>query len=261
MSWYNHPGCSCYGGPFNGGNCPSCSSVGSRNEFVYDPNPYSYNETPIFYNQPPQHQYETSSCEFCRNDAHYGYNCPPQVPFVYNQDPCYNQNRQSPSGLGSLPSDTIANPRGDVKAITTRSGVAYEGPSIPPTSSSLPKEVEREPKSLLSIKEKLFEIACTPLNENYLAMLLEMLPQKLRDPDKFLIPCDFLELEECLALAVTYPVGVGEDVFVKVGKFHILADFIVVDYDVDPRVPLILGRPFLRTKRALIDVHGEELTL
>nr|GEV29729.1 hypothetical protein [Tanacetum cinerariifolium] len=77
--------------PFNGGNCPSCSSVGSGNEFVYDPNPYSYNETPNFHNQPPQHQYETNSCEFCGNDAHYGYDCPPQVPFVYNQDPCFNQ--------------------------------------------------------------------------------------------------------------------------------------------------------------------------
>ncbi|GJS92864.1 hypothetical protein Tco_0799832 [Tanacetum coccineum] len=92
MSLYNHPGCSCCGGPFNGGNCPSCSSVGSGNEFVYDPNPYSYNETPNFFNQPPQHQYETYSCEFCGNDAHYGYDCPPQVPFVYNQDPCFNQN-------------------------------------------------------------------------------------------------------------------------------------------------------------------------
>ncbi|GJZ65352.1 reverse transcriptase domain-containing protein [Tanacetum coccineum] len=61
--------------------------------------------------------------------------------------------------------------------------------------------------------------------------------------------------------SVAYPVGVAEDVFVKVGKFHFLADFVVVDYDVDPRVPLILGRPFLRTARALIDVHGEELTL
>ncbi|GJX80291.1 reverse transcriptase domain-containing protein [Tanacetum coccineum] len=55
--------------------------------------------------------------------------------------------------------------------------------------------------------------------------------------------------------------GVAEDVFVKVGKFYFLADFVIVDYDVDPRVPLILGRPFLRTARALIDVHGEELTL
>ncbi|GJR15051.1 hypothetical protein Tco_0797703 [Tanacetum coccineum] len=51
---------------------------------------------------------------------------------------------QNPSGSGSLPSNTVANPRGDVKAITTRSGVAYDGPTIPPTPSPLPKEVERE---------------------------------------------------------------------------------------------------------------------
>ncbi|GJW15485.1 hypothetical protein Tco_0019618 [Tanacetum coccineum] len=54
---------------------------------------------------------------------------------------------QSPSGLGSLPSNTVANPRGDLKVITTRSGVSYDGPTIPPTSSPLPKEVEREPKA------------------------------------------------------------------------------------------------------------------
>ncbi|GKC20128.1 reverse transcriptase domain-containing protein [Tanacetum coccineum] len=61
--------------------------------------------------------------------------------------------------------------------------------------------------------------------------------------------------------SVAYPVGVTEDVFVKVGKFHFWADFVVVDYDVDPRIPLIIGRPFLRTAQALIDVHGEELIL
>ncbi|GKF24918.1 reverse transcriptase domain-containing protein, partial [Tanacetum coccineum] len=56
------------------------------------------------------------------------------------------------------------------------------------------------------------------------------------------------------------PAGVAEDVFVKVGKFYFPADFIV-NYEVDPRVPLIPGRPFLRTALALIDVHGEEMTL
>ncbi|GJT40360.1 reverse transcriptase domain-containing protein [Tanacetum coccineum] len=61
--------------------------------------------------------------------------------------------------------------------------------------------------------------------------------------------------------STTRPAGISEDVFVKVGKFHFPADFVVVDYIVDPRVPLILGRPFLRTARALIDVYGEELTL
>ncbi|GJR40412.1 reverse transcriptase domain-containing protein [Tanacetum coccineum] len=61
--------------------------------------------------------------------------------------------------------------------------------------------------------------------------------------------------------STTRPTGIAEDVFVRVGKFHFSADFVVVDYVVDPRVPLILGRPFLRTARALIDVYGEELTL
>ncbi|GJV16883.1 reverse transcriptase domain-containing protein [Tanacetum coccineum] len=60
---------------------------------------------------------------------------------------------------------------------------------------------------------------------------------------------------------ITRPKGVAEDVFVKVGKFHYPADFVVVDFDADPRVPLIIGRPFLRTARALIDVYGEEITL
>ncbi|GJY46321.1 reverse transcriptase domain-containing protein [Tanacetum coccineum] len=55
--------------------------------------------------------------------------------------------------------------------------------------------------------------------------------------------------------------GVAEDVFVKVGKFHFPTDFVVVDFDADPRFPLILGRSFLRTGRALIDVYGEEITL
>ncbi|GJR87618.1 reverse transcriptase domain-containing protein, partial [Tanacetum coccineum] len=57
--------------------------------------------------------------------------------------------------------------------------------------------------------------------------------------------------------STTRPTGIAEDVFVRVGKFHFLADFVVVDYVVDPRVPLILGRPFLRTTRALIDVYGD----
>ncbi|GJU33608.1 hypothetical protein Tco_1181962 [Tanacetum coccineum] len=68
------------------------SYVGSGNEFVYDPNPYSYNETPNFFNQPPQPQYETYSCELCGNDSHYGFDCPPRLPLVYEQEPCYNQN-------------------------------------------------------------------------------------------------------------------------------------------------------------------------
>ncbi|GJW49852.1 hypothetical protein Tco_0091203 [Tanacetum coccineum] len=92
MSSYNHFGCSWCGGTFSGGKCHGCSSVGSGNEFVYDPNPYSYNETPNFFNQPPQHQYETYSCELCGDSPHYGFDCQTRTPLVYEQDPCSNQN-------------------------------------------------------------------------------------------------------------------------------------------------------------------------
>ncbi|GJY73466.1 reverse transcriptase domain-containing protein, partial [Tanacetum coccineum] len=66
-------------------------------------------------------------------------------------------------------------------------------------------------------------------------------------------------LDECLALA---DLGASINLMpLSVGTFYFPADFVVVDYEADPRVPLILGRPFLRTARALIDVHGEEMTL
>ncbi|GKB05479.1 reverse transcriptase domain-containing protein [Tanacetum coccineum] len=215
-----------------------------------------------------------------------------------------------------------------MKAITTRSGVAYEGPSNP-TNPSPKKSRDKASnqmekifqifqdlrfdisfadalllmprfaptiKSLLMNKEKLLELAKIPLNENCSAMLLKKLPEKLGDPGKFLIPCNFPGMDVCHALAdlgasinlmplsiwkklslleltptrmtlkladrsITYPKGLTEDVFVKVGKFHFPTDFVVVDFEADPRVPPILGRSFLRTGRALIDVYGEEITL
>nr|GEU38972.1 reverse transcriptase domain-containing protein [Tanacetum cinerariifolium] len=121
-------------------------------------------------------------------------------------------------------------------------------------------------KSLLTNKDKLFELAKVSLNENSSAMPLKNLFEKLGDPDKFLIPCDFSGIDVCHALAdldrsITRPKGVAEYVFVKVGKFHFPTDFVVVDFEADLRVPLILGRSFLRTGHALIDVYGEEITL
>nr|GEV38553.1 reverse transcriptase domain-containing protein [Tanacetum cinerariifolium] len=151
-------------------------------------------------------------------------------------------------------------------------------------------------KSLLANKDKLFELAKVPLNENCSAMLLKKLLEKLGDPGKFFIPYNFPGMEVCHALAalgasinlmplsiwkklslpeltptrmtleladrsITHPKGVAEDVFIKVGKFHFLTDFVVVDFEADPRVPLILGRSFLRIVHALIDVYGEEITL
>nr|GEX15297.1 hypothetical protein [Tanacetum cinerariifolium] len=151
-------------------------------------------------------------------------------------------------------------------------------------------------KTLLTNKDKLCKLARTPLNEYCSVVLLKKFPEKLGDPGKFLIPCDFLGMAECLALAdlgasfnlmplsvwnksslpdlsptcmtleladrlISCLVGVAEDVFVKVGTFHFPSDFVVIDFDADPRVPLILRRSFLKTRRALIDVFKGELTL
>nr|GEY06602.1 reverse transcriptase domain-containing protein [Tanacetum cinerariifolium] len=295
----------------------------------------------------------------------------------------FQKDTASTSGPGLLPSNTIANPKGDLKAITTQSGVSYDGPPIHLSFSSLPKVVERVPevtkdtvqlstkniqppvaqtqvpidepavapkpkltiaypsrvtkqklrekddnlalkfveifrklhfdlsfadaflhmpkfalmfKNLLNNKEKLFDLATTPVNENCSTVILKKLPEKLEDPVKFLTPCDFLKLDKGLSLAdlgasinlmplsiwrklslpkltptqmileladrsTTRPAGIADDVFVKVGKFHFPTDFVVLDYVVDPRIPLIIGRSLLRTGRALIDVYGEELTL
>ncbi|GJV41159.1 reverse transcriptase domain-containing protein [Tanacetum coccineum] len=284
-----------------------------------------------------------------------------------------NSNTASSSNSGSLPSNTVTNPKEDLKGITTRSGVAYKGPTIPITSS--PKVVERrtevtkdtifptnngitedvqppvvpvenqnpvsEPvdapvsapmpnqkpsipypsrrndekrrenadeqkekfyeifkdmsfeisfmdaltlmpkfastlKALIGNKEKLSEMARTPLNEHCSAVILNKLPEKLGDPDRFLIPCKFPGMDECLALAdlgasinlmpfsvwkklnlpnltptcmtleladrsISRPIGIAKDVNVKVGVFQFPADFVIVDFEPDPRVPLIHG--------------------
>nr|GEU83969.1 reverse transcriptase domain-containing protein [Tanacetum cinerariifolium] len=298
-----------------------------------------------------------------------------------------NSNAASTSSSGTLPSNTIANPKSDLKAITTQSDVSYDGPQIPPkvvenepevtkdtvnptnngnTEDVQPQAVQSESpvliskrvisepaiapvsaskpnpkasipyplgrndernrekannqiekfyqifkdmsfeisftdalilmpkfastlKALIGNKEKLSEMARTLLNEHCSAVLLKKLPEKLGDPGKFLIPGDFPGMPECLALAdlgasinlmpfsvwkrlslpnltptcmtleladrsISRSVGVVEDVYVKVGSVHFPTDFVVIDFDADPRVPLILGRSFLKTGRALIDV-------
>nr|GEV27335.1 reverse transcriptase domain-containing protein [Tanacetum cinerariifolium] len=302
---------------------------------------------------------------------------------------CGDAHSASTSSSGTLPSNTIANPKSDLKVITTRSGVSYDGPQTPPpvvenkpdvtkdtvnptnnrnTEDVQPQAVQSESlvsnseltiasvsaskpnpkalipypsrtndernrekannqidkfyqifkdmsfkisfddalilmpkfastlKALIENKEKLSEMVRTLLNEHCSAVLLKKLPEKLGDPGKFLIPCDFPGMGECLALAdldasinlmpfsvckilslpdltptcmtleladhsISHPVGVAEDVYVKVGSFYFLVDFIVVNFDADPRVPLIIGRLFLKTGRALIDVFEGELTL
>nr|GFA23123.1 DNA-directed DNA polymerase [Tanacetum cinerariifolium] len=152
-------------------------------------------------------------------------------------------------------------------------------------------------KKLLNNKDKLIELTKNPLNENCSAVVLKKLPEKLGDPGRFLILCDFTGIDRCLALAdlgasinlmplsiiwkklrlptlndtkmvlelanrtISKPTGVAENFFVKVGKFYFPADFVILDFVADPRVPLILGRPFLSTAHALIDVYEGEITL
>nr|GEW97234.1 reverse transcriptase domain-containing protein [Tanacetum cinerariifolium] len=208
----------------------------------------------------------------------------------------FQMNTTSTSGSRSLPSNTIANPKGKLKAITTRSGIVLDGPSVPiPPTFINPEGMNKMLKALLSNKEKLIELENTPLNENFLAVILKKLPEKLGDPGKFLIPCGFSQLK-CKALAdlgasinlmplsvwkklglpelisthmtlelanraIRTPAGIARDVFVPVGKFTFSPDFVIVDYEIDLKVPLILGRPFLRIAHALIDVHGKEMIL
>nr|GEX74946.1 hypothetical protein [Tanacetum cinerariifolium] len=302
-----------------------------------------------------------------------------------------SSNTASSSGSGTLPSNTITNPKEDLKGITTRSGVAYQGPTIPtlykvmkqgtevtkdqvqtlssqsttpvqppviqfetqtPVSEpvvtlvsvsmpnlkpSIPYPLRRDNerrrdqaneqiekfyeifkdmsfkisftdalilmpkfastlKALIGNKKKLSEMARTLMNEHCSTVILNKFPRKLGDPGKFLIPFEFPGMDECLALAdlgeninfmplsvweglslpeltptcmtleladrsVSKPFGIAKDVSVKVGVFHFPADFVVVDFEPDPRVPLILRRCFLKTGRALIDVHKGKLTL
>nr|GFA46530.1 reverse transcriptase domain-containing protein [Tanacetum cinerariifolium] len=267
------------------------------------------------------------------------------------------------SSSSSLPSNTIPDPKGEAKAITTRSGMSYKEPPIPPpgvdqqepieetTDTELPGSKDIQPplvqvevrvdkpaeepsvvipkakanlpypsrlqkeklrekddilaakfmeifrdlhfelsfadslihmpkfapmfKKLLNNKDKLIELTKTPLNENCSAVVLKKLLEKLGDPGRFLIPCDFSKFDNCLALAdlgasinlmplsiwkkprlptlndmkmvleladrtISKPTGVAENVFVKVGKFYFPANFVVLDFVADPRVPLIL---------------------
>nr|GEV42837.1 reverse transcriptase domain-containing protein [Tanacetum cinerariifolium] len=151
-------------------------------------------------------------------------------------------------------------------------------------------------KKLLNNKNKLIELTKMPLNEKCSAIVLKKLPEKLGDPGRFLIPCDFSEFDNYLALAdlgaiinlmslsiwkklklptlndikmvleltdrtISKPTGVAENVFVKVGKFYLPADFVVLDFISNPRVSLILGRPFLSTAHTIINVHEREIIL
>nr|GFA99851.1 hypothetical protein [Tanacetum cinerariifolium] len=241
-----------------------------------------------------------------------------QKKFKQKQDDFQNQMinfmqnlyHNKPSSSSSLSSNTIPNPKGEAKAITTRSGMSYKEPSIPP-----PGVEEQEPtepqliflirqdsqmkrrkkddilaakfmeifldlhfklsfsdalvnmpkfapmfKKLLNNKNKLIELTKTPLNENCSIVVLKKLPEKLDLGasinlmplsiwKKFKLPTlnDTKMVLELANRTISKPTGVAKNVFVKVGKFYFPADFVVLDFIADPRVSLILGRPFLNS--------------
>nr|GEY44328.1 DNA-directed DNA polymerase [Tanacetum cinerariifolium] len=200
-------------------------------------------------------------------------------------------NNASSSMSGTLPSNTITNPKDDLKGITTRSGNLYQGPTIPTTSSFLPKVAEHETEVTKDI--------VPPTNNGstkYIQPLVVQVKTLILNSEPIVAPIIKLVVAPCLALAdlgasinlmplsvwnklslpelsptcmtlelmdrsISRLVGVTEDVFVKVGTFHFLAGFVVVDFDGDLQVPLILERSFLKTEKALIDVYEGELTL
>nr|GEV72089.1 ribonuclease H-like domain-containing protein [Tanacetum cinerariifolium] len=229
--------------------------------------------------------------------------------------------------------NTIPNPKGEAKAITTRSGMSYKEPPIAPpgvdqqepiketTDTELPSPEDVQPplvqvernfekkddilaakfmeifrdlhfelsfadalihmpkfalmfKKILNNKDKLIELTKTPLNENCSAVVLKIFPEKLDLGasinlmplsiwKKLRLPTlnDTKMVLELADRTISKLTGVAENVFIKVGKFYFPADFVVLDFFADPRVPLILGRPFLSTVHALIDVYEREIIL
>ena len=151
-------------------------------------------------------------------------------------------------------------------------------------------------KGILSRKKKWEDFETVALTEECSAVLQKKLPPKLKDPGSFTIPCTIgkMSFKKCLCdlgasinlmplsvyadlglpapkptnislqladRSVTYPRGIVEDILVKVDKFIFPADFIVLDFEEDKNIPIILGRPFLATGRTLIDVQKGELTM
>ncbi|GKB77770.1 reverse transcriptase domain-containing protein [Tanacetum coccineum] len=191
--------------------------------------------------------------------------------YIKANDAFMNSNTASTSRSGSLPSNTVANPKSDLKPITTRSGISYQGPTIPTTSSSSPKVVERKTEvtkdtvsptingSTKDVQPQVVQIQ--PHVPNSKPVVAPVSAQMLNPKSSISYPSRPSRMLELADRSITQPIGIAKDVYVKVGKFQFPADFVVVDFDADPRVPLILGRSFLKTGRALIDVYKGELTL
>nr|GEV63011.1 reverse transcriptase domain-containing protein [Tanacetum cinerariifolium] len=212
-----------------------------------------------------------------------------------------NSNNNKPSSLSSLPSNTIPNPKREAKAITTRSGMSYKEPPIPPPGveqqeptedTELPSTEDIQPPSVQVqvkedepiekpsvvipkakanlpypsrlVKEKIHEkddILAAKFILADLGASINLMPLSIWKKLKLPTLNDTKMVLELADRTISKPTGVAENVFVKVGKFYFPADFVGLDFIADPRVPLILGRPFLSTTHAIINVHEREIIL
>nr|GEW69406.1 reverse transcriptase domain-containing protein [Tanacetum cinerariifolium] len=162
-------------------------------------------------------------------------------------------NTASPSGSGTLSVEHETETNKDTVHPTNKESTEYVQPLVVPTKSPI---LNSKP-----VNSSIIETIASPVTLVDLGASINLMPlsvwNMLSLPD--LSPtCMTLELAD---RSISHPVGVAEDLFVKVGTFHFPVDFVVVDFDADPQVPLILGTSFLNTKRALIDVFKGELTL
>nr|GFD00629.1 reverse transcriptase domain-containing protein [Tanacetum cinerariifolium] len=139
--------------------------------------------------------------------------------------------------------------------ITTMSGMSYKEPPIPPSGVSQQEPVEvtkdTEPPSPDDIHPPTVQVEV-------------QVDKTAKEPSvKLRLPTlnDTKMVLELADRTISKPTGVLENVFVKVSKFYFPADFVILDFVADPRVPLILGRPFLSTAHALIEVYEGEITL
>nr|GFA35391.1 reverse transcriptase domain-containing protein [Tanacetum cinerariifolium] len=161
------------------------------------------------------------------------------------------------SGSGTLPGNTVTNPKKDLKGITTRSGVAYQGPTTPTPSkvvkqgTEVTKDQVQTPSSQTTAHvQSSVTQSETPVSEPIAAPVIASMPN-LKPSIPYLSRLNNKRRRE----------QANEQIEKFYEIFKDITDFVVIDFEPDPRVPLILERCFLKTGRALIDVYKGELTL
>ncbi|GKB43689.1 hypothetical protein Tco_0888631 [Tanacetum coccineum] len=171
-------------------------------------------------------------------------------------------------GFGSLPRSTEPNPRDQVKSISTT--IEAHSYSIRRIRSSQYVVSTGQNRTLIYETRQMTIPFLSHLNGYYCeekkgsyrpqfseaySKASQSIPQKEKDPRSFTLPYFIRNVASIMPLTVKYPKGIAENVLVGIGKFTFPVDFITLDMPKDIKVPLILGRPFLSTARAKIDVY------